>query len=44
LALLEESTLFRLVGHMTDPDEGNSDTGVTLQTIFAIGPHRPHRF
>lgn len=42
--LLEESTLFRLVGRITDPDEGESETEVLAQAIFALGPHQAHRY
>ena len=44
LALMEETTVFRLVGSAVDPDEGESSTEVTLQAIFGLGPHRPHRY
>jgi hypothetical protein len=44
LALLEETTLFRIVGRATDPDEGESETEAIAQAIFALGPHQPHRY
>lgn len=44
MALMEESTVFRLVGKRTDPPEGDSETGVFLQVLFGLGPHRPHRY
>jgi hypothetical protein len=44
LALMEETTVFRLVGAAVDPDGGESSTDVTLQAIFGLGPHRPHRY
>jgi hypothetical protein len=44
MALMEETTLFRIVGRTTDPDEGDSQADVILQAIFALGPHRPHRY
>lgn len=44
LALMEETTVFRLVVHQSDFEETGSDTGVLLQAIFALGPHRPHRY
>jgi hypothetical protein len=43
-ALLEETTLFRLIARTTDPDEGESTNEVILQTLFGLGPHRPHRY
>ncbi len=42
--LLEESTLFRLVGRVTDPEDGDRATEVIVQTLFGLGPHRPHRY
>ncbi len=44
MALMEETTLFRLLGRVTEPDEGDSETDVILQAIFALGPHKPHRY
>ncbi|MBZ0269241.1 hypothetical protein K8I85_13890 [bacterium] len=44
LSLMEETTLFRVVAAVTDPDEGDSSTGVTVQALFGLGPHRPHRY
>ena len=44
LALMEETTLFRLMASSTDPDEGDRETDVILQAIFGLGPHRPHRY
>lgn len=44
LALMEESTVFRLVGHVSDPEAGGAETGVLLQVLFGLGPHRPHRY
>jgi hypothetical protein len=43
-ALMEETTVFRLVAASTDPDGGDSSTDVTLQALFGLGPHRPHRY
>jgi hypothetical protein len=43
-ALMEESTLFRIVGHVTDPQEGDPVIGGLVQVIFGLGPHRPHRY
>ena len=44
LALMEESTLFRVVGRATDPPDGDTRAEVLLQALFALGPHRPHRY
>ncbi|MGQ0722161.1 MAG: hypothetical protein ACT4PE_11410 [Candidatus Eiseniibacteriota bacterium] len=44
LGLMEETTMFRLVGHVTEPDEGSSEVGVIAQALFGLGPHKPHRY
>ncbi len=44
LALMEETTVFRLLARTTDPDEGESVNEVIVQALFGLGPHRPHRF
>ena len=44
LSLMEETTVFRLVAHRTEPFEGKTETGITLQALFGLGPHRPHRY
>ena len=44
LALMEESTLFRIVVHQTDLHAVGSDTGILVQALFGLGPHRPHRY
>lgn len=44
MSLMEESTMFRLVGSTTDPDEGETETAVFLQVLFGMGPHRAHRY
>ncbi len=41
---VEETSLVRLVGHYTDPGEGDSFWEATLQLIFSLGPHQPHNF
>jgi hypothetical protein len=43
-APIEETSLVRLAGHYTDPDEGDSFWEVTLQFVFSLGPHQPHNF
>ena len=44
LALMEETTLFRLLVRSTDPPDAGSSVDVVLQAIFGLGPHRPHRY
>jgi len=44
LALMEETTVFRVVGRVTDPEEGDPEAEILLQAIFALGPHQAHRF
>jgi hypothetical protein len=44
LALMEESTMFRLVGTVTEPDGLDSETAVIVQALFGLGPHKPHRY
>jgi hypothetical protein len=44
LGLMEETTMFRIVGHVTEPDEGSSQVGVIAQALFGLGPHKPHRY
>lgn len=44
LALMEESTLFRLLVRSTDPEEGDASVDVVLQALFGLGPHQPHRY
>ncbi len=44
LALMEESTVFRLLGAVVDPEVGELEAVVELQALFGLGPHRPHRF
>ncbi len=44
LSLMEESTVFRLVGRGVDRP-GESLVGEMLvQALFGLGPHRPHRY
>jgi hypothetical protein len=44
LALMEETTLFRLVGKSLDSDETGSSGEVLVQALFGLGPHRAHRY
>jgi hypothetical protein len=43
-ALMEETTMFRLLYRRTTPDGLPSADEVIVQAIFALGPHRPHRY
>ncbi len=43
-SLLEESTMFRLLGRVTDPEEGDSASEVIVQALFGLGPHQAHRY
>jgi hypothetical protein len=43
-SLMEESTLFRLLVRQTEPDEDESSFDITLQALFGLGPHAPHRY
>jgi hypothetical protein len=43
-APFEETSLVRLAGHWTDPDEGDGFWEVTLQFAIGLGPHKPHNF
>jgi hypothetical protein len=43
-APVEETSLIRLVGHWTEPDDADSFWELTLQLVFSLGPHQPHNF
>ncbi|MCB2230196.1 hypothetical protein KQH82_05735 [bacterium] len=43
-APVEETSLLRLAGHWTEPEEGDGFWEVTLQLVFSLGPHQPHNF
>lgn len=43
-APIEETSLVRLAGHWTEPDEGDGFWEVALQLVFSLGPHQPHNF
>jgi hypothetical protein len=43
-APVEETSLVRLAGHWTEPDEGDGFWEATLQFVFSLGPHQPHNF
>ncbi len=43
-SLLEESTMFRVLGRVTDPEEGDSSREVIVQALFGLGPHQAHRY
>jgi hypothetical protein len=44
LALLEESTAFRLDWERFYPAEGDAFNTTTLRAIFSLGPHKAHPF
>jgi hypothetical protein len=44
MALMEETTLFRLVGSVTEPEDEDSEVAVIAQALFGLGPHKPHRY
>ncbi len=41
---IEETSLVRLAGHWTEPEEEDGFFEVTLQFVFSLGPHQPHNF
>lgn len=43
-APIEETSLVRLAGHWTEPDEGDGFWNLNLQFVFSLGPHQPHNF
>ncbi len=43
-APIEQTSLVRLAGHYTEPDESESFWEFTLQFVFSLGPHQPHNF
>lgn len=43
-APVEETSLVRLTGHWTEPDQGDGFWEVNLQFLFSLGPHQPHNF
>lgn len=43
-APVEETSLVRLAGHWTEPDDADSFWELTLQLVFSLGPHQPHNF
>ncbi|MBL0061060.1 MAG: hypothetical protein IPP40_06120 [bacterium] len=44
LALMEETTLFRVNWDHFSPDAEDAVNTFTLQVIFSMGPHKPHQF
>lgn len=44
LALLEESTAFRLDWRRVEPDAGPAIQTITLRAVFSMGPHKAHQF
>jgi len=43
-APIEETSLVRLAGHWTEPDEGDGFWELTMQLVVSLGPHKPHNF
>ncbi|MFH2056730.1 MAG: hypothetical protein ABIJ61_12290 [bacterium] len=43
-APIEETSLLRLVGHWTEPENSDGYWELTLQFVFSLGPHQPHNF
>lgn len=43
-APIEETTLIRIAGDWTIPKEDDSFWTATLQFVFSLGPHQPHKF
>ena len=43
-APIEETSLIRVAGHWTEPDEGDGFWEAQLQFVFSLGPHQPHNF
>lgn len=43
-APVEETSLIRLVGHWTKPEESDGIWELALQFVFSLGPHKPHNF
>lgn len=44
LALMEETTLFRLDWRRVEPPAGEPIQTVTLRVVFSMGPHKAHSF
>ncbi len=43
-APIEQTSLLRLSGHWTEPDEADGFWEITVQFVFSLGPHQPHNF
>jgi hypothetical protein len=43
-APVEETSLVRLAGHWTEPEEADGFWEVQLQFLVGLGPHKPHNF
>lgn len=41
---VEETSVVRLVGSWTAPDDTDGFWELTLQFVFSLGPHKPHNF
>ncbi len=43
-APIEETSLIRLAGHWTKPEDVDGIWELALQFVFSLGPHKPHNF
>jgi hypothetical protein len=43
-APIEETSLLRLAGHWTKPENEDGFWELALQFVFSLGPHKPHNF
>ncbi|MFQ5498772.1 MAG: hypothetical protein ACE5FH_03785 [Candidatus Zixiibacteriota bacterium] len=41
---VEETSMLRLAGHWTEPEDRAGFWEITLQLVFSLGPHQPHNF
>lgn len=41
---VEETSLVRIAGHFTQPENERGFWEVTAQLVFSLGPHKPHNF
>jgi len=43
-APIEETTLIRLAGHWTKPEDADGIWELAMQFVFSLGPHKAHNF
>ena len=43
-SLFEESTVLRALVRRDELPDGAEETGVQVQVVFGLGPHKPHEF